>query len=349
MSDDTAIRDQFYDGHPSPEPCAVVLRLAPSWLRFGTLDLLSANGETALLRDVINFAIDRFFPEVTSQGVTRYVDFFNAVSHRTAVLVARWASLGFAHGVINSDNLSLLGLTIDYGPFGFVENFDRRFVPNTSDEEGRYRLEAQATAAKFNLDRLASALAVLMPPGVRSRLTDALRAFDAMYHEHLMSEFCAKIGVPVVRPDSGQAVAMLLHTMEETGADFTMTFRELSELPLNGVESSTLPAGFWALATLKKSANFSEFLTLYRSVLSRLSISEAKRQQRMVERNPRYVLRNWMAEEAVRAAAERDFVPLHRLLRVLQRPFQRQVEAERHNFSAPPPLWAKKLLVSCSS
>ena len=158
VSDDPVVRDQFYDGRPQSERAAIVLRLAPSWFRIGSLEILAKNNEVELLKELLDFVIKNHFPGIDVTDENRYLALYSAIVSETAQLVASWQSVGFTHGVCNTDNFSLLSITIDYGPFGFMEEYNPKFVPNTSDDEGRYSFENQPDVGAFNLNKLGEAL-----------------------------------------------------------------------------------------------------------------------------------------------------------------------------------------------
>ena len=143
VSNDPVMRDQFYDGHPKYERGAVVLRLAPSWFRIGSLEILTENREVQLLKQLVDFVIQHHFPEINPDGKDRYLEFYSTVLRQTVDMIVKWQSVGFTHGVCNTDNYSLLSITIDYGPFGFLDEYDPGFIPNTSDDEGRYDYQKQ--------------------------------------------------------------------------------------------------------------------------------------------------------------------------------------------------------------
>ena len=366
ISSERAWRDQFYDGHLRQELTAVVLRLAPSWFRIGSLEILHYSQEYKLLRQTIDFVIDHYFPRLklhTTPSV-RYAAFFAEVVNQTAEMIAQWQAVGFTHGVCNTDNFSLLSLTIDYGPFGFMEYYNPDFIPNTSDDEGRYRYRYQASVGHYNLQKLLEVLKSLLKEEASQREAEkALLLYAAAFNDaflHLMAE---KLGLEGIS-DTAQMeilVAGLLQMMEEQQTDFTMTFRELSQVTMAQlVTDNRLPGHHWALPRLLAHTAWKSWLLLYHSLSVSLaagrtkpivrSYAEGLRQERMQRCNPRYVLRNWMVEEAIRRVEESgDFAAVHKLHRVLQSPFRAQREAEESGYARPPPPWAQTLRVSCSS
>ncbi|XP_007081371.1 protein adenylyltransferase SelO isoform X1 [Panthera tigris] len=350
VSDDEVWRDQFYNGNIVKERGAVVLRVAKSWFRIGSLEILAHYGELDLLRTLLDFIIREHFPSVEVAEPNRYVDFFSVVVSETAQLIALWMSVGFAHGVCNTDNFSLLSITIDYGPFGFMEAYNPDFVPNTSDDEGRYKIGNQANIGIFNLNKLLQALNPILDPRQRQLAAQILEGYPVLYYTRFRELFKAKLGLLGETKGDDDLIAFLLHLMEKTAADFTMTFRQLSEITQSQLQELNIPQQFWALNMISKHKLFPAWVSQYLLRLkSNMNDSDSERRKRMTTVNPRYVLRNWMAESAVRKAERNDFSEVHFLQRVLRHPFQKHSAAEKAGYSSPTPSWAKDLKVSCSS
>ncbi|XP_046923073.1 protein adenylyltransferase SelO-like [Lynx rufus] len=350
VSDDEVWRDQFYNGNIVKERGAVVLRVAKSWFRIGSLEILAHYGELDLLRTLLDFIIREHFPSVEVAEPNRYVDFFSVVVSETAQLIALWMSVGFAHGVCNTDNFSLLSITIDYGPFGFMEAYNPDFVPNTSDDEGRYKIGNQANIGIFNLNKLLQALNPILDPRQRQLAAQILEGYPVLYYTRFRELFKAKLGLLGETKGDDDLIAFLLHLMEKTAADFTMTFRQLSEITQSQLQELNIPQQFWALNMISKHKLFPAWVSQYLLRLkSNMNDSDSERRKRMTTVNPRYVLRNWMAESAVRKAERNDFSEVHLLQRVLRHPFQKHSVAEKAGYSSPTPSWAKDLKVSCSS
>ncbi|XP_010561168.1 PREDICTED: selenoprotein O-like, partial [Haliaeetus leucocephalus] len=350
VSDDDVWRDQFYNGNIKKERGAIVLRLAKSWFRIGSLEILAHSGELDLQRRLLDFIIQEHFPSIAMNDSNRYLEFFSTVVSETANLIALWMSVGFAHGVCNTDNFSLLSITIDYGPFGFMESYDPNFVPNTSDDERRYKIGNQANVGLFNLSKLLQALKPLLDPRQKQLASQILEGYGEHYYIRFTELFKTKLGLLGENEDDNYLIAFLLQLMEDTKADFTMTFRQLSEITEDQLKELHIPEEFWALQDLGKHKLFSEWVTMYLLRLNRnKGDSDAKRRTRMTTVNPRYILRNWMAESAVQKANLNDFSEVQLLQQILQHPFQRQQAAEKAGYSLRPPAWAKDLKVSCSS
>ncbi|MED6279449.1 hypothetical protein CHARACLAT_000934 [Characodon lateralis] len=351
VSEEPVLRDQFYNGNVKTERGAVVLRLAKSWFRFGSLEILAENGEIDLLKKLLNFVIGEHFSWIHSDDPDKYLVFFSTVVTETAQLIAQWISVGFAHGVCNTDNFSLLSVTIDYGPFGFMDSYDPNFVPNSSDDEGRYRIGAQAEVGLFNLEKLLVALSPVLTQGQKKQATIILKGYLDIYQMRLQQLFKDKLGFlgDEEEEEDDHLIVLLLKMMEDTRSDFTMTFRQLSEVSTNQLRSRNFTQ-MWALEDLSSHKLFSDWLIVYLQRLSRpQSESDLHRQQRMKRVNPRYVLRNWMAESAIRRAEESDFSEVELLHHILSSPFVTQDSAEVAGYAARPPLWADRLKVSCSS
>ncbi|XP_029865457.1 protein adenylyltransferase SelO-like isoform X5 [Aquila chrysaetos chrysaetos] len=282
VSDDDVWRDQFYNGNIKKERGAVVLRLAKSWFRIGSLEILAYSGELDLQRRLLDFIIQEHFPSIAMNDSNRYLEFFSTVVSETANLIALWMSVGFAHGVCNTDNFSLLSLTIDYGPFGFMESYDPNFVPNTSDDERRYKIGNQANVGLFNLNKLLQALKPLLDPRQKQLASQILEGYGERYYIRFTELFKTKLGLPGENEDDNYLIAFLLKLMEDTKADFTMTFRQLSEITEDQLKELHIPEEFWALQDLGKHKLFSEWVTMYLLRLNRnKGDSDTKRRTRM--------------------------------------------------------------------
>ncbi|XP_076470944.1 protein nucleotidyltransferase YdiU-like [Babylonia areolata] len=348
VSEDTVVRDQFYDGHPRPERTAVVLRLARSWFRIGSLEILTHSGEVDLLKEVVDFTIAEHFPDIDPTDSGKYLAFFQEVVRDTARLMALWQSVGFAHGVCNTDNFSLLSITIDYGPFGFLDAYDPRFVPNTSDDEHRYSYENQPSVGAFNLEKLRLALLPLWTENDKAVSKKILHGYAEYYKSRFMELFRRKLGLETSSGEEDEnLVAVLLKMMADTKADFTMTFRELGEVSLPELTQGHF--GKWALRTLMSHEWYSGWVAMYAARLKSEWQTDQGRQRMMNSSNPRYILRNWVAQLAVDSVERNDFSVVNKLLDIVKNPFTYQQTAEDMGLAARPPDWASGLKVSCSS
>jgi len=273
---------------------------------------------------------------------------------RVAVTTALWQSIGFAHGVLNTDNVSILGLTIDYGPFRFADEFDENMTPNFSDDERRYSYGQQPAVMEENLRHLLTALSRLMTAEEHRDAKNALKSYKAVYRQQYMRAFRRKIGLSTdVSVDSDDIlISQLLSIMSDQKADFTATFRQLSDISLHALrrlKSKDVEHLPWALQQLVQHPSFSSWLTQYAEHLKKAGVSELERRSVMQHANPYYVLRNWMAEQAIERAEANDFSTIHSIQTILRRPYEKQAVAELMGYSSHPPLWSRNITVSCSS
>ncbi|XP_069015817.1 protein adenylyltransferase SelO-like isoform X2 [Embiotoca jacksoni] len=298
VSEEPVFRDQFYDGNVKTERGAVVLRLAKSWFRIGSLEILSQSGEIDLLRKLLNFVIEEHFSFVRPDDPDKYLVFYSTVVNETAHLIALWTSVGFAHGVCNTDNFSLLSVTVDYGPFGFMESYNPDFVPNASDDEGRYSVGAQADVGLFNLEKLLSALSAVLSHRQQKRAKMILKGYADIYQKRIHLIFKAKLGLLGEEEGDGYLIAFLLKMMEDTQSDFTATFRQLSEVSAEQLHNSNFTQ-MWALDDLSLHQLFSDWLGMYLLRLSRQP-NNSDRQRRM-KRKPVNLRGDWICKSQIRA------------------------------------------------
>lgn len=343
VSENKVVRDLLYDGHPQLEPAAVVLRLAQSWFRIGSLEILSKTGEIDLLRTLVDFIIEEHFPDLTNDD-DKIVNFLLKIFQMSSDLVVKWQAVGFTHGVLNTDNMSLLGLTIDYGPFGFMEEYDPFYVPNHSDSEARYCYGRQVQIVMLNMLMLTKALAPLLPTEKVEFVARKLQAESNYTAVKFIETMSHKLGFLDVQEG---LVESLIKMLEETRADFIMTLRELSETPLAMLQRPE--SKLWALKTLSEHNEYSSFIDNYQAKIKESGISDGDRMEKMCTLNPCYVLRNWMAQQAINKADKEDYSEVNLLLQVLKTPFTRQEEADKMGYSSEPPKWSKTLCLSCSS
>jgi uncharacterized protein YdiU (UPF0061 family) len=348
---ESVVRDMFYDGRPQNEPGAVVCRVAPSFIRFGNFELPASRGDTVLLERLVDFTIARDFPHLGGSGESQRGDWFGEVCARTATLIAHWMRVGFVHGVMNTDNMSILGLTIDYGPYGWIDNFDPDWTPNTTDRQHRrYRFGAQPAIAHWNLACLAQALAPVF--GSIEPLQAGLQRYVDTYTANERANIAAKLGLVECR-DVDVALMQDLHDlMREAEIDMTMFFRTLSDTRRDELTVAAFAEAFYdegkrAAATMP----LGDWLVRYRQRLDGDPQSPDPRRVRMRAVNPRYVLRNWLAQQAIDRAHEGDESGIHELLDVMRRPYDDQ--PGRDSFAARRPDWARNRagcsMLSCSS
>ncbi|MFN7570723.1 MAG: protein adenylyltransferase SelO [Betaproteobacteria bacterium] len=328
------------------ESAAVVTRMAPSFLRFGHFEFFYWHNRHEELRALADYAIDEFFPDCRDARQP-YLAWLEVVARRTARLIAYWQAVGFMHGVMNSDNMSLLGLTLDYGPFGFMDGFDANHICNHSDEHGRYAYAMQPKIGHWNLYCLGQA-AVPLTGDVQATQA-ALDVYLGEYETAIGEHMRAKLGLATAQDGDDALIERLLAALHANRADWTSFWRNLSRLRVD----TTDPADDAPVRDLfADRAAFDAWAADYRLRLKREASVDAERAARMNRVNPKYVLRNYLAEAAIRKArgddgAPRDFAEVERLLALLRRPFAEQPEFEA--YAKPPPDWAAGLQLSCSS
>ncbi len=348
---ESVVRDMFYDGNPRAEPGAIVCRVAPSFIRFGSFELPASRAEIELLNRLIDFTIMRDFPHIDGNPQQQRGAWFIEVCERTARTTAEWMRVGFVHGVMNTDNLSILGLTIDYGPYGWIDNFDPDWTPNTTDvQHRRYRFGQQMQIAYWNLTRLASALA----PAFESH--DALHAGLAAYQHTFEAadrmNIAAKLGLRECR-DEDVALMRTLHGLLQTAeVDMTIFFRSLADVDLDAPHIAILRDAFYDADKMHAAhADFDAWLARLASRVREDGQPTGERRAAMDRANPRYVLRNYLAQQVIDRAEQGDETGIGELLDVMRHPYDDQSGNERYAQRRPD--WARNRagcsMLSCSS
>ena len=332
-------------GSPAPvrreevETASVVTRVAPSFVRFGHFEHFAANDLQAQLKTLADYVIARYYPECRDTrdfGGNAYAALLQAVSERTAHLMAQWQAVGFCHGVMNTDNMSILGLTIDYGPFQFLDAFVPGHVCNHSDNQGRYAYNRQPNVAYWNLFCLAQALLPLI--GDPELAKGALESYKTVFPEAFMARMRSKLGLAQAREKDAELIDGILVLLAQNAVDYTIFWRRLSHAvqqndfePVRDLFADRTTFDRWLLS-------YSELLTLDNKALAA---------NLMLKTNPKFVLRNHLGEQAIRAAKLGDFSELQTLQRLLEHPFD---EHPGHDaYAAFPPDWASSIEISCSS
>lgn len=327
------------------ETAAVVTRLAPSFVRFGSFEHWAACQCGAELRRLADYVIDTFMPELRDRTAP-YEALLREASRRTGVLIAHWQAVGFMHGVMNTDNMSVLGLTLDYGPFGFMEAFDAAHICNHSDEAGRYAYHRQPEVARWNLYALGQALLPLIgaPEAAQAAIEES---YHPAFNTTFMSLMRAKLGLADPHEGDADLLDAMFGCMQSGRPDFTLFFRALCSLPAE-VEEARRPAADAPVRDQFIDRDACDaWLKQWRARLAIERRPDAERQAAMRAANPKYVLRNWMAEQAIRQARAKDYGEVAAVLKCLRRPYDEQPEFAR--YAALPPDWANGLEVSCSS
>ncbi len=352
---ETVIRDMFYDGNPTAEPGAIVCRVAPSFVRFGNFELHAAMDELDRLRELAEFVIRHEYPQHwRGDESPDYAAWFREICERTAVMISHWMRVGFVHGVMNTDNMSILGLTIDYGPYGWLDNYDADWTPNTTDAAGRrYAYGRQPQIALWNLARLAGALMPLVKS--REALEAGLEHYRETYAQHFRASLAQKLGLHALdRNGDTEAMETLFELLGVAETDMTIFFRTLAETEDIGVVRAAIydPA---ALSS-QLAARWDAWLQWRRDrIAAELSVgaglSMERRRERMNAVNPCYVPRNYLLQLAIDAATQGDLAPLEELRQVLGNPYEKREGFERYAMRRPD--WARDRpgcsALSCSS
>lgn len=373
LTGEQVLRDKLYDGNAAYEKGAVVNRSAQSFLRFGNFELLAAQGDEIGMRALADFLIDRYYP-ATKRATSResIAQLFESIAVDTLETVINWQRVGFVHGVMNTDNMSLIGLTIDYGPYGFLEEFDFDWTPNTSDRDSRYAYGKQPEIALWNLWKLASAICPIV--GDSKPLEATLNKFKTNYESQYLQMMASKIGLDTTRIDQ-VFLNELTTALSELGLDFTIFFRELCKISHQtslDQDYNFLSISFYDTLDQAgfKSTLLYKWLVEYKALIAieledftndyglvsgegnEVDSAFAKaRSKKMNLVNPKFVLRNYMAQLAIEAAEKQDYTVLDEMYRVLQRPYEEQPAASK--WYSIRPQWATEsdscTRLSCSS
>ncbi|MBC8211525.1 MAG: YdiU family protein [Gammaproteobacteria bacterium] len=359
LSGEKVVRDMFYDGHPEYEPAAIVCRVAPSFTRFGNFQILTAQNDIENLTRLVDYTIQTDYPHLGPPDKQVYLEWFREICTRTADMVVHWMRVGFVHGVMNTDNMSILGLTIDYGPYGWLENYDPDWTPNTTDANGRrYRFSNQSQIAQWNLLQLAEAIYPLINETTPLEL--ALQHYNNYYQQQWQAMMATKLGFAHSSSEIEMLAKGLLKLLESIETDMTLFYRALAsfDLPETDFEDNELLQSIFAKVWYQPEQvdasyldQLKAWLIQYRKICTSLALSEADRVQQMNSVNPKYVLRNYLAQQAIDKAGQGDYTMVQELLEVLRRPYDEQPEKEI--FAAKRPEWARHRagcsMLSCSS
>ena len=359
LSGEKVVRDMFYDGNPAYESAAVVCRVAPSFTRFGNFQILAAQNDIENLTSLINYTIETDYPHLGEPSKQVYLKWFDEICQLTAQMVVHWMRVGFVHGVMNTDNMSILGLTIDYGPYGWLENYDPDWTPNTTDANGRrYRFAQQANIAQWNLLQLAEAIYPLI--NETAPLEQALQRYSDSYQEKYRNMMARKLGFERSSQAIEKLTAEALALLQQVETDMTLFYRALSAIDILQVDiqDDALLRRVFDQSWYQLEQVNDEYLGLlkgwllnYRECVQQAALDEPARVARMKRVNPKYVLRNYLAQQAIDKADAGDFSMVEELLDVLRKPYDEQPESEIYALKRPE--WARHRagcsMLSCSS
>ncbi len=355
------VRDMFYNGNPQPENGAIVCRVAPSFVRFGNFQIFAARQDSENLKKLVDHTITADFPHLGDPSKETYIKWFHEISRRTAEMIIHWMRVGFVHGVMNTDNMSILGLTIDYGPYGWLEDYNPNWTPNTTDaQHKRYRFGNQPHIGMWNLVQLANALVPLIED------VEPLQAGIDLYGEVFGTNYSAmmaqKLGLQTYVAETDEPLLQeLQRVLMLTETDYIIFFRKLADLAVSeGADERSDDE--WLAPVLDAyylpeqlelgiKADVASWLKAYAARIQADGRSDAERKSAMNQVNPKYVLRNYMAQVAIDAADEGDNSVVSELLELLRQPYDEQPNMEK--WAAKRPDWARSRpgcsMLSCSS
>ena len=340
---ESIVRDVMYNGNPSEEPGAVVCRVAPSFIRFGSFQIHSSTGDKETLKTLVEHTVSTHFPSHSCGDDDGLIAWLSHIAEETALMVSHWMRVGFVHGVMNTDNMSIHGLTIDYGPYGWLEDYNPGWTPNTTDSSTRrYRYGQQPQIAAWNLARLLEAMVPLME--TPERLHDVLTAYTDSFDLHHNKMWADKLGFDTFLETDEELIRQLNSLLQEVETDMTIFFRLLCSI--ESPDISSLQSAFYDESTIPIQA-WNDWLEAWWN-----RVDGQPNRERMLQANPKYVLRNWMAQLAIDAAEKDDYSVCESLLELLENPYDEQPEHEQEWFQKRPE-WARHRIgcsmLSCSS
>ncbi len=365
LTGEQVMRDMFYDGRPKAEQGAVVCRVSPSFTRFGSFQIFTARNEIDLLKQFVDFTIRSDFPHLLKPNQEPnkkiVIQWFEEVCRLTAEMVIHWQRVGFVHGVMNTDNMSILGLTIDYGPYGWLDDYDPNWTPNTTDAgERRYRYSQQPEMALWNLLQLANAIYPLVEE--EEPFQQALTLYNQTFTEGWQNMMAEKLGFIGFEPATDKDLCQeLLSLLAEVETDMTVFYRKLAMVDTeNNVKNLTIEQliaplidSWYRMDALSDDykLRFSKWLKKYSVRLQKDNIAPAEKRQKMNAVNPKYVLRNYLSQIAIDKAEQGDFSEVNKILDIMRHPYDEQPENEEYAMKRPD--WARNKpgcsQLSCSS
>ena len=319
------------------ERAALLVRLAKSHIRFGSFEYFHHTRQYKCVKKLADYIIDQHF-FMFKKNDDRYLQMFRCMVHKTAEMIAKWQSVGFSHGVMNTDNMSILGETLDYGPFGFMDNYNPNFICNHSDSNGRYSFKNQPSIGLWNCNALATALTSLLSS---EKLKLILDEYQPVFLNTLLKLYRQKLGLEASEEGDQNLIDELLGILEVNEVDYTIFFRRLCFFESNGNHKHLKEL-------LIKQNALDEWVRKYQDRLLGEPQNDKERRNKMIQHNPKYILRNYMAEIAIQKAEDdKDYSEISRILKLLQSPHDENPECEE--YAKHPPQWSKKITVSCSS
>lgn len=354
LSGDQVLRDVMYDGNREYEKGAIVARTAPSFLRFGSYEIFSARGDEKTLKTLVDYTINTHFSYLGKPSKKIYITFFKEVAKKSMDMVIHWQRVGFVHGVMNTDNMSILGLTMDYGPYGWLEGYEQGWTPNTTDNgQKRYRYGTQPQLVLWNLYKLANALYPLIEE--TKPLEEILNNYRADVDTAYLNMMRTKLGLQNEKEEDVALVATLEKNLELTETDMTIFFRNLANFKKTEPDNwlPLLTNAFYEMNEIKDEVveHWTSWFKKYSERLLQESINDEDRKAEMNKINPKYVLRNYMAQLAIDDADKGNYELIEEIFNLLKRPYDEQPLAEK--WFAKRPEWARNKvgcsMLSCSS
>lgn len=357
LTGDQVVRDKMYDGNAELEPCAVVCRVSSSFLRFGSIQLPASRGDEALVKQLVEFSINNDYPELKPNknqfDINTYLNWFKAVCDKTSTMIVDWMRVGFVHGVMNTDNMSLIGETIDYGPYGWIDDFDLGWTPNTTDEgQKRYRFGGQFQVSQWNLFQLANAIFPLI--GEAEPLQSIMSDYAIQYENKWHNMMASKLGFKDYQGSSDLHLFQSLHRLlSEVETDMTIFYRLLAKYQSDSDPLVHFADCYYRSEQLTEAYHLqlSEWLQGYQARLNFDGLSALQRENNMNSVNPKYVLRNYLTQQAIDLAEQGDYSEIEKLKLLLKNPYDQQPEHEIYAQKRPD--WARNKIgcsmLSCSS
>ncbi|MDO6803857.1 YdiU family protein [Wenyingzhuangia sp. 1_MG-2023] len=348
LSGDQVLRDMLYNGNAAYEPGAIVARVSESFIRFGSFQIFASRNDKATLGALMNYTIRHYFPHLTENDKDSYAQLFQEVVNATVKMIVHWQRVGFVHGVMNTDNMSILGQTIDYGPYGWLDNYDPDWTPNTTDSQNRrYRYGQQPNIGLWNLYQLANTFYTLTEDA--KPLEEALASYKTQFETQNLEMMCAKIGIQHPNKQDAILIQSLETNLKRVETDMTLFFRLLAAA--SQIEDCL--EAFYIPEELKRETltEWQVWFEQYQQRLMQENIPKEEIIEKMNAVNPKYVLRNYMSQLAIDAAEEGDYSLIDELYTLLQNPYDEQPELQK--WFAKRPNWAKNKvgcsMLSCSS